>query len=427
VLVATPAGHGVRERLLGLLRPSAADRLTSAFGLADRVRPTDAALWAAGYALSWVALGVAFVLFAGAFHPAVDAAPRYVAGTVAAAYLMGYLFVIVPAGLGVREGAMFVLLQQIMPEPGGRRRGRSAVARLVHGGGTTAPGGPAMVARTSSGGGGNRVSQKGLVIIPTYNERENLPRLVPQVLAQDERLDVLIIDDASPDGTGPLADEIAADSTRVHVIHRPAKLGLGTAYLVGFRWGLDRSYDWLFEMDADFSHDPAHLPTFIEALEDHDLALGSRYLDGRVTVVNWPIARLLLSYFANVYARVITGVPLWDATGGFKAFHRHGSSRASTSIASSPKGTPSRSRSTSAPGSAAIAIAEIPIVFVDRSLGESKMSKHIIREAVWRVWVASRPARHLRPPLTTSHPPNSIDTTFVTRCYSTPFQHFGTL
>jgi dolichol-phosphate mannosyltransferase len=242
-----------------------------------------------------------------------------------------------------------------------------------------------MVARTSSGGGGNRVSQKGLVIIPTYNERENLPRLVPQVLAQDERLDVLIIDDASPDGTGPLADEIAADSTRVHVIHRPAKLGLGTAYLVGFRWGLDRSYDWLFEMDADFSHDPAHLPAFIEALEDHDLALGSRYLEGRVTVVNWPIARLLLSYFANVYARVVTGVPLWDATGGFKAFHRRVLEGIDLDRVQS-EGYAFQIEINLRAWKRGFTIAEVPIVFVDRSLGESKMSKHIIREAVWRVW-----------------------------------------
>jgi dolichol-phosphate mannosyltransferase len=163
---------------------------------------------------------------------------------------------------------------------------------------------------------------RGLVIIPTYNEVSNLPLLVPLVLAQDERLDVLIIDDASPDGTGHAADELAAGSHRINVLHRAGKLGLGTAYLAGFRWGLDRGYDWLFEMDADFSHDPAHLPEFIEALAYHDVVLGSRYLEGRVTVVNWPIARLLLSYFANVYARTVTGVPLWDATGGFKAFRR---------------------------------------------------------------------------------------------------------
>jgi dolichol-phosphate mannosyltransferase len=227
---------------------------------------------------------------------------------------------------------------------------------------------------------------RGLVIIPTYNERDNLPRLVPLVLDQDPRLDILIIDDASPDGTGPLADELAAASPRVNVLHREGKLGLGTAYLAGFRWGLDRRYDWLFEMDADFSHDPAHLPTFIEALADHDVVLGSRYLDGRVTVVNWPIARLLLSYFANVYARVITGVPLWDATGGFKAFRRHVLEGIDLERVAS-EGYAFQIEMNLRAWKGGYRIAEIPIVFVDRSLGESKMSKHIIREAVWRVWV----------------------------------------
>src|SRR5215208_2321349 len=148
-------------------------------------------------------------------------------------------------------------------------------------------------------------ASRALVIVPTYQERDNLPRLVPQILSQDERLDVLVIDDASPDGTGDIADQLAAESPRVHTLHRSAKLGLGTAYLAGFRWGLDRGYRWLLQMDADFSHDPAHLPQFLRALGTYDLVLGSRYVEGRVTIVNWPIARLLLSYFANVYARRI--------------------------------------------------------------------------------------------------------------------------
>ncbi len=161
-----------------------------------------------------------------------------------------------------------------------------------------------------------------LVIVPTYNERENLPRLVPEILSRDPRLEVLVVDDNSPDGTGALVDAIAAEEPRVHVLHRAGKLGLGTAYLDGFRWGLERGYDCLFEMDADFSHDPAHLPKFLEAIESYDVVLGSRYLHGRVTVVNWPIGRLLLSYFANVYARWVTGLPIADATGGFKCFRR---------------------------------------------------------------------------------------------------------
>jgi dolichol-phosphate mannosyltransferase len=164
-------------------------------------------------------------------------------------------------------------------------------------------------------------AKRALVIMPTYNERENLPRIVPLVLGQDECIEMLIIDDASPDGTGRIADQLAADP-RVQVLHRTGKLGLGTAYLEGFRWALARGYDWVFEMDADFSHDPSHLPDFLSALADHDLVLGSRYLGGRVTVVNWPMGRLLLSYFANAYARIVTGVPVADLTSGFKAFRR---------------------------------------------------------------------------------------------------------
>jgi dolichol-phosphate mannosyltransferase len=227
--------------------------------------------------------------------------------------------------------------------------------------------------------------RRGLVIIPTYNERDNLARLVPLVLAQDDRLDVLIIDDASPDGTGAIADELAAGSERVHVMHREGKLGLGTAYLAGFRWGLDRDYAWLFEMDADFSHDPAHLPQFLEALEEHDLVLGSRYLEGRVTVVNWPMARLLLSYFANTYARVVTGVPLWDATGGFKAFRREVLEAIPLERVES-EGYSFQIEMSLRAWKKGFRIGEIPIVFVDRTLGESKMSKRIIREAVWRTW-----------------------------------------
>ncbi|HSJ30723.1 MAG TPA: polyprenol monophosphomannose synthase [Longimicrobiales bacterium] len=226
---------------------------------------------------------------------------------------------------------------------------------------------------------------RALVIIPTYNERENLPRLVPLVLAQDERIDVLIIDDGSPDGTGQVADELAAESDRVHVMHRAGKLGLGTAYLAGFRWGLERGYAWLLEMDADFSHDPAHLPQFLEALEHYDLVLGSRYLEGRVTVVNWPIARLLLSYFANTYARVVTGVPLWDATGGFKAFRREVLEAIDLDRVES-EGYSFQIEMSLRSWKKGFRIGEIPIVFVDRTTGESKMSGNIIREAVWRVW-----------------------------------------
>lgn len=229
------------------------------------------------------------------------------------------------------------------------------------------------------------MTKRGLVIVPTYNERENLPRLIPMILEQDRRLEVLVIDDASPDGTGDIADQLARDSDRVHVLHRAGKLGLGTAYLAGFRWGLERGYDWLFEMDADFSHDPAHLPQFVEALQSYDVVLGSRYLGGRVTVVNWPIARLLLSYYANVYARFVTGLPVADATGGFKAFRREVLAAIDLSRIES-EGYAFQIEMSMRAWKKGFRIAEIPIVFVDRTLGESKMSKKIIREAVWKVW-----------------------------------------
>jgi dolichol-phosphate mannosyltransferase len=227
--------------------------------------------------------------------------------------------------------------------------------------------------------------ERGLVVVPTYNERENIRRIVPLILEQDARLDVLVIDDGSPDGTGGVADELAAANPRVHVMHRKGKLGLGTAYIAGFRWALERDYDVIFEMDADFSHDPSHLPQFMEAIRDFDVVLGSRYLHGRVTVVNWPMSRLLLSWFANQYARVATGLPVSDATGGFKCFRRKvleaihlervGSEGYSFQIEMSLRAWRK-----------GFAIGEIPIVFADRDLGESKMSKRIIVEAVWRVW-----------------------------------------
>lgn len=226
---------------------------------------------------------------------------------------------------------------------------------------------------------------RGLVIIPTYNERDNVPRLVPMVLAQDSRLEILIVDDASPDGTGALADAIAAEDPRVHVLHRAGKLGLGTAYLDGFRWGIAGQYDWMFEMDADFSHDPSHLPQFIESLDEYDVVLGSRYLDGRVTVVNWPMTRLLLSYFANVYARIVTGLPVADATGGYKAFRRPVLEAIDLSRVES-EGYAFQIEMSFRAWRRGFRIGEVPIVFVDRTLGESKMSKRIVREAVWKVW-----------------------------------------
>jgi dolichol-phosphate mannosyltransferase len=232
---------------------------------------------------------------------------------------------------------------------------------------------------------GDAVPERALVVVPTYNERENVERLVESVLSQDARIDMLIVDDGSPDGTGAIVDTIVAVNPRVHVIHRARKLGLGTAYLAGFKWALERDYAFVFEMDADFSHDPAHLPRFLESVTDADLVLGSRYRDGKVTVVNWPIARLILSYSANIYARAITGLPLFDATGGFKCFRRRVLEAINLEDVRS-NGYAFQIEMSFRAWRKGFRLVEIPIVFVDRTEGESKMSKRIVREAIWMVW-----------------------------------------
>jgi dolichol-phosphate mannosyltransferase len=224
-----------------------------------------------------------------------------------------------------------------------------------------------------------------LIIVPTYNERENVRRLVDNVLAQDPRIDMLIVDDGSPDGTGAIVQEIQAANSRVHLLSRPRKMGLGTAYIAGFRWALARDYAFVLEMDADFSHDPNHLPQFLAAAENADLVLGSRYQEGRVTVVNWPIRRLILSYFANTYARAVTGLPVWDATGGFKCFRRSVLESIDLDRVRS-NGYAFQIEMSFRAWKRNFRIAEIPIVFVDRTEGTSKMSKSIVREAVWMVW-----------------------------------------
>lgn len=229
------------------------------------------------------------------------------------------------------------------------------------------------------------VHERGLVIVPTYNESENITRIVPKILAQDPRLEVLVVDDNSPDGTGALVDEMAAAEPRIHVLHRAGKEGLGRAYLAGFKWALDHKYDLVFEMDADFSHDPAHLPEFLAAIANADLVLGSRYRDGKVTVVNWPMTRLMLSYGANIYARAITGLRLWDGTGGFKCFRRHVLEAIPLDQVRS-NGYAFQIEMSFRAWKRGFRIAEIPIVFHDRTEGESKMSKGIVREAVLMVW-----------------------------------------
>jgi dolichol-phosphate mannosyltransferase len=229
------------------------------------------------------------------------------------------------------------------------------------------------------------VSENALVIVPTFNERQNIARIIESVLAQDPRISILVVDDGSPDGTGALVDEIAASNPRVHIIHRPRKMGLGTAYLAGFRWALERDFEYIFEMDADFSHDPGHLPQFLEAARDADLVLGSRYRHGKVTVVNWPISRLILSYSANLYARAVTGLPLFDSTGGFKCFRRRVLEAIDLNAVRS-NGYAFQIEMSFRAWQKGFRIVEIPIVFTDRTEGESKMSKRIVREAIWMVW-----------------------------------------
>jgi dolichol-phosphate mannosyltransferase len=229
------------------------------------------------------------------------------------------------------------------------------------------------------------VPDRAVVIVPTYNEREHILKRIDAVLAQSPILEILVVDDGSPDGTGALVDERAAVDSRVHVIHREEKLGLGTAYLAGFKWALARPYDFIFEMDADFSHDPQHLPQFLDSIENADLVIGSRYRDRRVTVVNWPIERLLLSYFANVYARFVTRLPIFDTTAGYKCFRRKVLESVNLNDVRS-NGYAFQIEMHFRVWRKNFRIVEIPIVFVDRTEGTSKMSKKIVREAVWMVW-----------------------------------------
>jgi dolichol-phosphate mannosyltransferase len=228
------------------------------------------------------------------------------------------------------------------------------------------------------------VFERIVVIVPTYNEATNLPQIVPEILKQDPRLQILVVDDSSPDGTGELADRMAAENPRIHVLHRAAKEGLGRAYLAGFQWSLAQGYDAILEMDADFSHDPAFLPRFLTAIEDADLVLGSRYATG-VNVINWPISRLLLSLGANLYARVITGLPLSDSTGGFKCFRRRVLEAIDLDRVRS-NGYAFQIEMSFRAWKQGFRLKEIPIIFHDRVEGQSKMSKRIVREAIWMVW-----------------------------------------
>jgi dolichol-phosphate mannosyltransferase len=228
--------------------------------------------------------------------------------------------------------------------------------------------------------------EKALVIVPTYNEKENVRSVIERALAADPRIEVLIVDDNSPDKTGDIVDAETKVNPRVHLMRRPGKMGLGTAYRDGFMWALERDYEYIFEMDADFSHDPAHLPIFLEAAQTADFVLGCRYLDGNVTVVNWPMRRLMLSYSANIYVRLITGMKLWDATGGFKCFRRKVLAAIDLKDVRS-NGYAFQIEMSFRAFRKGFKGIEIPIVFSDRTHGQSKMNKGIIMEAIMTPWL----------------------------------------
>jgi dolichol-phosphate mannosyltransferase len=227
--------------------------------------------------------------------------------------------------------------------------------------------------------------QRALIIFPTYNEKDNIEKIVHAVLPLDPRINVLIVDDNSPDGTGKIADRLAEQEEKVHVLHRIAKEGLGRAYIAGFKWAIENKYDFIFEMDADFSHGPEYIKNFLKEIQHHDLVIGSRYISG-VNVINWPMSRLLLSYFANMYTRIITGMPVRDATGGFKCFRREVLEAINLDEVHS-SGYSFQIEMNMRVWKKGYRIKEIPIVFIDRIAGNSKMSKKIMREAIWMVWL----------------------------------------
>lgn len=226
---------------------------------------------------------------------------------------------------------------------------------------------------------------KVLVVVPTYDERDNLAAIVPRILEQGDAFHVLVVDDASPDGTGDVADALAAEHDRVSVLHRSGKLGLGTAYVEGFLQGLKCSFDVFVSMDADLSHPPGLLPELRAACGRADVVVGSRYTGGRVRVVNWPIRRLLVSLFGSWYARTVTGLPVRDATGGFNAYTRK--ALESVDLASvDSNGYSFQIELKLRAWRRGFVIREVPFVFTERSEGKSKMSGRVLWEAVWRVW-----------------------------------------
>jgi dolichol-phosphate mannosyltransferase len=225
-----------------------------------------------------------------------------------------------------------------------------------------------------------------LIIVPTYNERENLPRIAQKLLSLPIAVDLLVVDDNSPDGTGKIADELAAQHPQIHVLHRTEKNGLGRAYIAGFKWALEKNYEFIFEMDCDFSHDPDEIVNFLEAAKNQnaDVVLGSRYTGG-VRVLNWPLKRLLLSRCAGVYVWLVTGMPLTDPTGGYKCFRRRALQSLNLEAVRS-NGYSFQIELTHKLWRTGFKIVEVPIIFTDRTRGQSKMAGGIVNEAFWLVW-----------------------------------------
>jgi dolichol-phosphate mannosyltransferase len=223
-----------------------------------------------------------------------------------------------------------------------------------------------------------------IAVVPTYNEAENLPLLVPAVLAQDPRIEVLVVDDDSPDRTGKIADDLRSETGRVHVLHRAEKRGLGSAYRDGLAEALELGADLVIQMDADFSHPPDAIPLMLREIESQDIVMGSRYLNG-ITVVNWPIERILISYFGNWYARRVTGLPITDLTGGFRCMRRELLQRIRFERITSD-GYAFQIEMNYRFVKQGARIKEFPFFFVDRARGQSKLNLGIALEAVWIVW-----------------------------------------
>jgi dolichol-phosphate mannosyltransferase len=226
---------------------------------------------------------------------------------------------------------------------------------------------------------------RNLTIIPTYNEKENILLVIDAVLALEVETDILIVDDGSPDGTGDLIKERQKTTPQLHLMERAGKLGLGTAYIAGFKYAIENNYDTVVQMDGDFSHDPAVITTFLKEIETNNLVIGSRYLNG-ISVVNWPLQRLMLSYFASKYIQIITRMPVNDGTGGFKCWKVNFLKEIELDKVRSNGYSFQVEMNFRAWRKTPDLIKEVPILFVDRTVGKSKMSKAIVREAIWRVW-----------------------------------------